>query len=347
MNAFLPIVVWLIILAQTGFSAPSRTADDSLFPPDIQRIKNRDTLVVAQFKGFRPGFFVYDDEKRCPGGNAYDYEGHRLVGYDIDLSYRIAHELGVKLKFIRTFEDFNEVCRAVARGDADMGVSKLSITYNRAQFIRYSVPYARLRMGFLINRVAESKYGADRELLTLCNQRGARIGVITGTSFMDFGAEILPKATIVNYPEYQSLFDAAKKGNVLASFYEEFEIERCLRTKSDMQIFCRAQYLPDKEDRIAIAVHPDNTMLLSFVNLFLERENVQPSVDEILTRYFPPEVFTDSTATTQPPASGAVITMLVVIFAAVAGIWLSFAVPGFRAKQAGRNNNDEAQAHEQ
>ena len=290
---------------------------------------------------------MYDDDKRCPGGNAYDYEGHRLVGYDIDLSYRIARELGVKLKFIRTCEDFNDVCRAVARGDADIGVSKLSVTYNRAQFIRYTAPYARLRMGFLINRVAESKYGADRDLLALCNRRDARIGVITGTSFMDFGAEILPKATIITYPEYQSLFDAAKKGAVLASFYEEFEIERCLRTNSDMQIFCRAQYLPDKEDRIAIAVHPDNAMLLAFINLLLEREKMQPSVDEILTRYFPPEIFTDSTAAMPPPASGAVMVMLVAVFAAVAGIWLSFAVPGLRSKRAGRNNNGEEKAHEQ
>jgi|GEM_PF-515777 polar amino acid transport system substrate-binding protein len=328
----------VVVVAALAICVPRAGAADTfwgreslpLFPPDIRSIKDRDTLIVAQYKGFRPGFFIYDDDNRYPGTSEYRCDGHRLVGYDVDLSYRIARELGVKLKFVRAYDDFNEVCRAVARGEADIAVSKLSVTYSRAQFVRYTVPYASFRMGFLINRVAESKAHRGPDILALCNHPDARIGAIQGTSFMDFGAALLPKARLVAYPDYAALFEAAKSGHVLASFYEEFEIEKCLRTNPDMRIFCRAQYIPGKEDKIAIAVNPTNSMLLSFLNLFLEREKIQPSVDEILTDYFPQEVFRDTTSVAAPKKNAAALLWPVIAFIAAAGLWLVFAAPTLR-----------------
>jgi ABC-type amino acid transport substrate-binding protein len=265
----------------------------------MQRLRERGHLVVAQFRGFRPGFFFYDDAEAYPahrfpdeqpdpnGPLAYDHEGHRLIGYDIDLAYRIARALDVGLVIRREAEDFYAVCRMVARREADIGLSKLSVTYDRARYVRYTRPYCVLGTGLLINRLRQQQAGRGSEPGPLLNHPQATFGVIPGNSFRAFTAQLFPRAQRQDYPNLDAEFQATVRGEVLAMYHDIFELKRKLRQQPAAGLYARLVPTPGKVDELAIAVHPDDAHLLSFLNTFLRREEVAATADDVLDRYFP------------------------------------------------------------
>ncbi len=297
---FVPVVLSLLFLP-----ASLARAGDAPYPEAIKRIIDRGVLLVAQCKDDRPGFYASDNRFPAVG---YVYkcknDGLRLVGFDIDLAHEIATALGVDLEIVRQ-PTFNDACYAVASGRCDIALTKLSVTPDRSLYVRYTKPYISLRQGVLINRVQESRLQyrveeqrskrttlAAREdeyldLLALCDHPGARLGVIKGASYVDFTRERFCRATLVEFPNQEELFEAVRRGKVLAVLYEEFEIKRIMNTIPDMSIRCRAQFVPGREDHIAIAVSPESPTLVNYLNLLFAREDISPTVDDILSRYFP------------------------------------------------------------
>src|SRR5439155_17481700 len=104
-------------------SALVRVPDGRLLAPDIARIVARGELIVAMLGVDTPPFF-------------YEKNGE-LVGVEVDLAKAIAKELGVQVRFNRTAKSFNGVVDIVARGEADMALSKLSRTLARTQVISF------------------------------------------------------------------------------------------------------------------------------------------------------------------------------------------------------------------
>jgi ABC-type amino acid transport substrate-binding protein len=321
---------WLSCVLALLSAAFTAAADAPAFPPDIARIKERGTLVVAQFQGSRPGFFIEDDTKRYPSKTPYEADGRRLVGFDVDLAQKIASELGVQLKIVRTFPDFNAACRSVTTGGADIVISKLSVTYQRCQYVAYSRPYVTLRVGLLVNRLRESQAGRDGDPAKLCNHPSARIGIVERTSFVDFCKERFPDAQHVTYPNQDELFKAVRKGQVLAAFYDEFEIRKAFRLFPDMSIYCREAYLSGHEDLIAMAVNPQSQTLLSFVNMLLTREGLITDVDYVLTHYLPGGEASAVSAAQAPGVLGVELVTLVVLMVALGAGWMW---PAYRARR--------------
>ncbi len=277
-----------IILLLLSLLLNASKPDSSVYPADILRIKTRDTLIVAQFGGERPGFFAFDDKNQLPGKMHYLSDKRPLVGYDIELARRIADELKVTLKIDRNYKSFNSVAYAVARGEADIAISKLSVTTERSQFLSYTQPYLSLRIALLINRINESKIGVDKNnALSACLKKGALIGVLDNSSFVDHGEKLFPEAELKRYPDQPSLFDAVQNGEILAVLYEEYEIGKYTRKRPDLPIYCHKVELTGKSDAIAMAVAGKNTTLLGFLKTFMLKELTFPTVQQIIENYIP------------------------------------------------------------
>ena len=95
--------------------------DGRLLAPEFARIIERGELVVAVLGVDQPPFF----EERFG----------QLTGLDITLAGDIAKKLGVKVRFNRDAKTFDDVVSLLAKGQADLAVSKLSRTLPRAQEI--------------------------------------------------------------------------------------------------------------------------------------------------------------------------------------------------------------------
>ena len=243
---------------QVAQTAPAYTGTAPL-TPDMLRIKNRGKLIVAMYYQDRPPWFYLDKQGQ-------------LAGIDVDMAHDIARVLGVDVEFDRAARSFNEVVDRVAAGNADMAISKLSVTLVRAQRIRYTQPYIVFNQALLVNRLrlaAVQNANPGKTALELILNTTDKIGVAKGTSYEEFARDIFSKAQIAAVPE-EDLFAATVRGEALAALYDANEINMFMKENPELSITAKVIVLKDRIDPIAIAVAPQDQQLLAWLNHYLD-----------------------------------------------------------------------------
>lgn len=248
--------------------------DLSLLPSDIRRIKERGKIVVAMYYKDRRPFF-------------YSNEQEKLVGVDVTLAENIASSLGVGLEFDRSAKSFDKVVDRVVTGQADIAISKLSVTLLRAQRARFTTPYAVFHQSILINRLQlaalESKYSGD-SLVEEVLKTPQKIGVCASTSYVEYAKRLFPRAQIISYENIDKLLMAVESGKVLGAFYDEFEFKRALQKDSKLSLYCKLFVLQTRVDPIAIAVAPQSVNLLAWLNTYLDVMKTDFAIDELIDK---------------------------------------------------------------
>jgi ABC-type amino acid transport substrate-binding protein len=246
-----------------------RMPNGSMVAPEIARILQRGELVVAMLGVDSPPFFF-----ALPDGN--------LAGTDVRMAQGLAQELNVKLRIDRSARSFNEVVEIVARGNADMGISKLSRTLARAQTVRFSDPYLSLNHALILNRLEFAKLTRDKPLPTVIRNYTGSLAVIDRSSFADFAKRNFPHAQIRRYPSWELAVEAVKRGEVVAAYRDEFEIRRLLKADPGLALTLRTVTLKDLEDTLGIVVGIGDTTLLAFVNQFLAQRTERLTAESVL-----------------------------------------------------------------
>jgi polar amino acid transport system substrate-binding protein len=237
-------------------------------------IAARGRLVVAQYAGERFPFFF-----NSPDGV--------LLGQDVELARELARTLGVELELRRSAGTFDEVVTMVARGEADLGLSKLSATLERARRVRFSQPYLVQNEALLVNRLLSARTHGQ-EILAACRVPGARIGVVRGTSFEASLREVLPGAVAESFDRPEELLTAVVRGSLLAAYHDEVVFACLLRLRPQASLWAGLATLPGRQDRLAIAVPGDDPQLAAWVDLFIELRCRPPAVGALLDRWMPP-----------------------------------------------------------
>ncbi|HVZ43836.1 MAG TPA: ABC transporter substrate-binding protein [Ramlibacter sp.] len=245
-----------------------RVPDGRLLAPDIARIVMRGELVVAMLGVDTPPFF-------------YEKKGE-LMGLEVDLAKSIAKELGVNVRFNRNAKSFNGVVDTVARGDADIGVSKLSRTLARTQVISFSQPYLVMNHALILNRVKFAQFARDRALPEVIRGFNGSIGVIAKSSFEDYAKRYFPNAKIKTYPDWPLVLKALKQGDVIGAYRDEFEVKRILKEDPTESLLLRTVTFKDLEDTLGIAVGIGDPVLLAFINEFLTQRTDKLTVNKVL-----------------------------------------------------------------
>lgn len=245
-----------------------KVADGRSLAPDIARIVERGELVVAMLGVDTPPFF-------------YEKDGE-VVGLEVDMARDLAKELKVNLRITRQARNFNEVVDVVARGEADLGISKLSRTLARAQVIRFSEPYLRLNHALVLNRVQFARLALDKPVPSVVRGFTGSIGVIAKSSFADYATRNFPNAKVQSYPGWGDVVAAVRKGEVVGAYRDEFEIKRLLKSDPTASLTLRTITLKDLEDTLGIAVGADAPVLHEFIDLFLAQRNDKLDVEKVL-----------------------------------------------------------------
>ena len=264
-------------------------ADPQPYPPDIQRIRDRGRLIVAQYNGTRPGFFFFDKEGRFPDAVAWHGSDAPVIGVDVELATRLAERLGVALELRREYLSFTGVCEAVARHEADIGFSKLTITPERGLLVRFSKPYVTLRVGLLINRLMEANSGTIDDPKRLCNQPGRRIAVERGTAFVTIVRQFFPKAELLELPDLEATYAAVARGDAIALVNDEWNIGTMLRRDPARSLRTRLTFLAGRSNGIAAAIDPGAPQLASFFDLLLEQDGLGTTPQELMDRFLAQE----------------------------------------------------------
>lgn len=262
------IVVWALAVA--GAHADG---DESLLPPDLGRINERGQLIVAMVASDRFPFFFVDQDGQ-------------LAGIDVDMAKTIAGYLGVDVIFNRNAPSFDDVVGLIARGEADVAITKLSVTLPRAEQLLYTTPYVSLQQGVLVNRVRLAETGRQAEpLIQVMNDPATTLGVLKASSYVEFARRLLPKATPVEYDPKEALFQAVYDGEITAILYDENEIKQYIYESPDRLIHLQLALIPGAFDHIAMAVSWRDPHLHYWLNQVIAHDQLHFNVDELIARY--------------------------------------------------------------
>jgi ABC-type amino acid transport substrate-binding protein len=242
--------------------------DGRLLAPEFARIVARGELVVAVLGVDQPPFFEERDGK--------------LTGLDIALAGDIAKKLGVKVRFNRDAKTFDDVVSLLAKGQADLAVSKLSRTLSRAQVISFSTPYLSLKRALLLNRVKFAQLAHGRGVPEVIRTYDGSIGVVANSSYAGYVLTNFPKAQVRSYPTWDAVLRALNAGEVTAAYRDEFEVKRVLKVDPTASLRLRVVTLQDLEDTLAIGVNVSEPTLLAFINQFLAERNTKFDVSTVL-----------------------------------------------------------------
>ncbi|HEX7970593.1 MAG TPA: ABC transporter substrate-binding protein [Stellaceae bacterium] len=240
--------------------------------PDMQRIFDRGRLLVA-VAGFALPPFVTTGEDGRPAGR------------DIELARGMATALGVPVEFDHSARSFDELIDAVARGKADLALSRLSMTLRRATQIRFSRPYLVLHEALLVNRPLFARTAKARPPIEVLRDREAAIAVVADTAAAEHARQLLRHARFHDYPRWDpDIVDAVLHGEVVAGYGDELEARRALAAGPEAPLQLRAVVLPETRDPIAAALPWDSGQLLSWVDLYLETSTPAMTADDLLSQ---------------------------------------------------------------
>lgn len=277
----------LLLAALAATPRFARGEAPATLAPDIKRILDRGRLVVA-VAGFALPPFVMDG----PGG--------KPEGSDIDLAQGMATALGVAVAFDRRARSFDELIEQVARHDADLALSRLGETLDRATRVRFSRPYLVLREALLLNRPRFAQTAKDGDPVAVLNTSGATVGVVAGTAAAADVRRLLPQAKRQEYPRWQpDLVDAVLRGALSAGLGDELQVRQALAARPEAPLQLRPAVLDDAQERIAVAVPWDSTQLLAWIDLYLETQVKPLTVEALLAR----TVEAGKRAAEQPPSA--------------------------------------------
>ncbi len=272
-------IVALVIF--TAFPGATLAADPSI-APDIARILDRGTLIVASRKRDIPPFYYVDNE-----GNT--------GGIDVDIATDIANRLGVRLEYARIADTFNDLPGIVARREADVAIGYLSRTLRRSTVVRFTQPYLRLRQILIISRTKTASLLHGGERFDALDAADILIGVQNGSSYADFASERFPQAQVRPYSTSEAALASLLSGNLHALVVGEAFSSSLSRSipnvpgypvRKDWALYAKIIPMTGARDPIAMAVHRDDGNWLAWLDTYIADRQEDGSLERVQNQYF-------------------------------------------------------------
>jgi ABC-type amino acid transport substrate-binding protein len=233
--------------------------------PDLQRIADAGKLVVAVVGTAEKPMVTRDEQGR-------------LGGFDVELARAMVRALDVKAVFRQDAATPDGVVELVARGEADLGISLLSVTAQRAKHVLFSRPYATQHATVLIHRTRglafQRRCPEEKEILALAHEPD-EVGVLEKSAYAGRVRDLDAKATTRKYESLEALFAAVRQGEVTMAFAGEIAARDYLRRQPAASIRLKLCLVGNASDSIAIAVRPDAFGLVRWIDAFLQENDIQ------------------------------------------------------------------------
>lgn len=192
----------------------------------------------------------------------HDQQG-KPMGYSIEVAERFAATMGWKLQFVET--SWPKLLAGLRANDYDVVISGVSITPQRARFVRFTDPIGEFDVGAVVNRGSLPSGGID-DLRKLAQ---AKVGVLAGTSSAEFARGALPAARIVEVDDENAAVADLRDGK-LAAYVAEAPLPLALQSAYPEQL--RMLQEPLARTAHGLAVRVDDTGLLRVLNAWITFE---------------------------------------------------------------------------
>lgn len=159
-------------------------------PPEAQAVKIQ-TLTIGTDATFQPMEFTNPE-----GG---------LIGYDVDLGYRIGSELGAKVIYKNI--PWDNLFTALDQKEVDAIISGVTITDERKQKYDFSDSYLNAGQVIITRR-------DTTDITSAATIKGKRIAVQAGTTGETEALKLTTKELVISYPDYVQATEALVAGKV-------------------------------------------------------------------------------------------------------------------------------------
>lgn len=271
-----PVKIWrwksAMLALAFFFLTVADDASSAGYPPDIGGIIGRGKLTVAMYRHDMPPFFM----RGADGA---------MKGIDVRLAQEIAANLGIGIEFNRTADTFNAVVDIVARGEADIGISLLSATPQRAMKVLFSEPYQTVLPALLVNRLSEVRVKKGNTLEKILQRPENPIGVIGGSAYERFARDYFPRARIIPYPDWISLKRALVGGEVFSVLQSEATLNIMIAEEPELYATMRKVVWKGRADYIVCALPLASVHFLRWVNTLIAGRPQRESSREYLNDF--------------------------------------------------------------
>ena len=140
---------------------------------------------------------------------AYTNEKGEIVGYDVDLAKYIAQYIvknreAVEIVPIAT----SDRLIMASTGEVDIVISTLTITPQREELVRFSIPYDVAGQAVMVK--------TNSEIRSLSDLNGQIVGVVFGTTAEKNMPDLVPTANLRGFKTYKEAYQALKAGHINA-----------------------------------------------------------------------------------------------------------------------------------
>jgi len=245
---------------------------------DINDIIKRGEIVICSVSNTSNPLFLM--KKKGSKNKKLD-----LVGADIELAKKIAKGLGVKLVFRVCYKNYEEVVNAIANGEGDIGLAKLSYTIERSRKVMYTEPYVIAKKTLLMDRrVAESNQ--EKSVKELINDKKFKIGVAKGASYVEFAKLLFPKTQILELKNWEKqAVEKLESKEIIATLRDNLRVNLLMTEHPDLSLKFIPIILKGENDYISGIVNYNSLELLIWINKFIESETKIKTIDDLMKEY--------------------------------------------------------------
>lgn len=204
-----------------------------------------------------------------------------FTGFDIDLAYKLAEALGVKVVFVEA-PDWDSTIQLVLDDKADIMLSNMTLLPERAAKLYCSKPYARIRQCMLLNRIllARAEGKGLTTLRQIFSQYDNRTLIIQkGAAYETSAGNMFPQAKVETTESWEEILQKILNREAFATISDEIEIKKQMRTVQSMEL--TAVTLKGMFDLMVIGVSRKLPQLLSFIDTFIEVEGIECNLDQV------------------------------------------------------------------
>jgi len=254
-NLFLIVAIALTLIV-TGCTNNEETATTA---------ETDQPLVVAMELAYPP--FETKDEEGNPSG------------ISVDFAKAFGEYIGRDVEIVNTAWD--GLIPSLQTGKADMVISSMTITDERAETVDFSKPYANSLLAMLVNKNSDITEAEDLD------QADKKVAVKVGSTGEIYARKNLTNAEIIALSDESACVTEVTQGKADAFLYDQLTIYRNWKANEDTT---NAIFIPFQDaDQWGVAVKKGNTELLDQMNAFIDEYTAEGGFDELSQKYLSEE----------------------------------------------------------
>lgn len=228
----------------------------------LKDIQDKGTLTVAMNPEFAPFEF-----KTLVNGK------DTIVGADVEIANAIGKELGVKVKF--SSMSFNNVLASLQSGKADIAISGISATKERAKVYDFSESYYESVNVVIVKKSDLSKYTSTADF------ENASVATQKGTIQETVAKDQLKGAKVVSLVQNGEMINELKSSQVDAVVFEKPIAEAYVAKNDDLAI-AEVKLESSDSDAYAVAMPKGSTALKEKIDKVIKELKDSGKIDQFV-----------------------------------------------------------------